>query len=162
MESKDAEKDFEEAIAEYGGIITKICYYFASDPDEFKDLRQEVFYNIWKGMDKFRHDAKLSTWIYRISFNTCISFQRKEKKIEKIPINSIKELPDENRELGKLEKYNAMLSLIRKLRYDERALILMWLDEMSYDEIASITGIKRNTVAIKLKRIKEKLVKMAN
>ena len=162
MESKDAEKDFEEAIAEYGGIITKICYYFASDPDEFKDLRQEVFYNIWKGMDKFRHDAKLSTWIYRISFNTCISFQRKEKKIEKIPINSIKELPDENRDLGKLEKYNAMLSLIRKLRYDERALILMWLDEMSYDEIASLTGIKRNTVAIKLKRIKEKLVKMAN
>lgn len=158
----ETQKTFEEAISKYGALITKICYYFASDSEEFKDLRQEVFFNIWKGIDKFRQDSKLSTWIYRISFNTCISFHRKEKKIEKISIDKIMELPEENEEASKLEEYKIMLSLIRQLKYEERALILMWLDEMSYDEISSLTGINRNTVAIRLKRIKEKLVKMVN
>ncbi|MCH5242023.1 MAG: sigma-70 family RNA polymerase sigma factor [Muribaculaceae bacterium] len=158
----ETQKTFEEAISKYGALITKICYYFASDSEEFKDLRQEVFFNIWKGIDKFRQDSKLSTWIYRISFNTCISFHRKEKKIEKISIDKIMELPVENEEASKLEEYKIMLSLIRQLKYEERALILMWLDEMSYDEISSLTGINRNTVAIRLKRIKEKLVKMVN
>lgn len=162
MGNKNNEKEFEEAIALYGTLITKICYYFASDSDEFKDLRQEVFYNIWKGMDKFNHNSKLSTWIYRICFNTCISFHRREKKIKKVSINNIMELPDDNQEISKLEEYRTFLTLIRQLQYEERALILMWLDEMSYEEISTLTGLNRNTVAIKLKRIKEKLVKMVN
>ena len=162
MEYKDVDKNFEEAIGEYGGLITKICYYFASDSEEFKDLRQEVFYNIWKGLDKFNQNSKLSTWIYRICFNTCISFRRKEKNVEKISLNLITELPDENRDSTKLEEYKLMQTLIRRLKYEERALILMWLDEMSYEEISALTGINRNTVAVRLKRIKEKLVEMAN
>lgn len=161
MENRDAEKDFDDVITEYGGIITKVCYYFASDSEEFKDLRQETFYNLWKGLDKFEHSSKLSTWIYRVCFNTCISFRRKENKIKKISLDHIVELPDENDEEIKLEEYKIMLSLIRKLRYEDRALIMLWLDEMSYEEISSITGLNRNTVAIKLKRIKEKLAKMA-
>ena len=162
MEGKDAEKSFEQIITKYSGLITKICYYFSSDAEEFKDLRQEVFFNIWKGIDKFKNDSKLSTWIYRVGFNTCISFHRKEKKIEKISLDNIMELPDDNFESSKLEKYKTMLTLIRQLTYQDRVLILLWLDEMSYDEIACLTGLKRNTVAIKLKRIKEKLTKMAN
>ena len=79
MSDLEREREFENAIVEYGGIITKICYYFSTDTDEFKDLRQEVLYNVWKGWDKFRKDSKMSTWIYRISFNTCVTFQRKEK-----------------------------------------------------------------------------------
>lgn len=159
---KDADKDFEEIIAEFGGIITKICYHFATDSDELKDLRQEVFYNIWKGMDKFKNDSKLSTWIYRISFNTCISFHRKEKRIEKISLNHIIDLPDDNTDSKKLEEYKIMQTLIRNLKYEERALILMWLDEMSYEDISILTGLNRNTVAIRLKRIKEKLAKQVN
>ena len=72
------------------------------------------------------------------------------------------ELPDESQGTSKLEEYKTFLSLIRQLKYEERALILMWLDEMSYEEISSLTGLNRNTIAIKLKRIKEKLVKMVN
>lgn len=162
MEPNDSDKGFEDIIAEYGGIINKICYYFASDPNEFKDLRQEVFYHIWKGLDKFRQDSKLSTWIYRISFNTCITFHRKEKKFEKISVDHIMEMPDEYGGSSKLEEYMALQKLIRKLKYEDRALILMWLDEMSYDEISNLTGLNRNTVAIRLKRIKEKLIKMVN
>lgn len=158
METK--EKEFEKALGEYNGIITKVCYYFSNDSDEFKDLRQEVLYNIWKGWDKFRKDSKISTWIYRVSFNTCISFQRKEKKHSlSLSIDNLINLPDDSRE-SLLEKYNMMYSLIRSLKYDERALLLLWLDEKSYEEIFELMGLNRNTVAVKLKRVKEKLIKM--
>lgn len=161
MEQPDSEKEFENAIATHGGVITKICYYFSENTEEFKDLRQEVLYNIWKGWHDFRHDAKLSTWIYRVSFNTCISFQRKEKKSKHtISIEDVVDLAYED-EPSKLEKYNAMHALIRRLNFEERAIILMWLDDKSYEEIADLTGIKRNTIAVRLKRIKEKLVKMS-
>lgn len=161
MDKSIKEKEFEEIIKQYGGIATKICYYFSSNPEEFKDLRQEVLCNIWKGLEKFRQDSKLSTWIYRICFNTCVSFQRKERKYEKISIETILNLPDDSGD-SKLEQYNRMHGLIKELKYEERAIILMWLDDMSYDEISELTGIKRNTIAVRLKRIKEKLVKMAD
>ena len=161
MSAQDKEKEFENAVVEHGGIITKICYYFSIDSDEFNDLRQEVLYNIWKGWDRFRNDAKISTWIYRISFNTCVSFTRKEgKKKKEISLDSIVDIPAEE-EISGIEKYNMMHRLIRQLSYEERAIILMWLDEKPYDEISELMGMPRNTVAVKLKRIKEKLVKMS-
>lgn len=161
MDLQDKKKEFEDAIARFGGIISKICYYFSSDAEEFKDLRQEVLYNIWRGWDKFRNDSKISTWIYRVSFNTCVSFQRKEKKTkETISIDEVVEMEAEQ-DTSLLEKYNTMHLLIRKLGYQDRAMILMWLDDKSYEEIAELMGMNRNTVAVRLKRIKDKLSRMA-
>ena len=129
----EAEKEFENTIVEHGGIITKICYYFSTNPDEFNDLRQEVLYNIWKGWDNFRNQSKLSSWIYRICFNTCISFQRKSKRSkENISIDRVIDIPYED-EPSYVEKYNMMHNLIQQLKYEDRAIILMWLDEKSYD-----------------------------
>lgn len=160
MANVDKEKAFEEAIIRYGAIVTKICYYFACDNEEFKDLRQETLYNIWKGFDGFKHDAKFSTWIYRVCFNTCISFRRKEKPAVKISIENVPDLADsDSTEI--VEQYKTLHSLISRLKYEERAMILMWLEGISYDEISSLTGLKRNNVAIRLKRIKDKLIKMA-
>lgn len=159
--SLEKEREFENIVREYGGLITKICFYFSIDSEDFKDLRQEVMYHIWKGLDKFRNESKISTWIYRISFNSCISFQRKDKKFKKISTENILNLPAEDENFrSKLEEYEKMHALIQKLKYEERVIILMWLDDLSYDEIAHITGHNRNTVATKLKRIKEKLIKM--
>lgn len=161
MIDQDNEKEFENAVVEYGGIITKICYYFSSETEEFNDLRQEVLYNIWKGWSRFRNDSKISTWIYRISFNTCVSYTRKERKKKKeISLDYVLDLPIEE-EISKMEKYNTMHRLISQLSYEERAIILMWLDEKPYEEISELTGSPRNTIAVKLKRIKEKLVKMS-
>lgn len=104
MDKDDLEKEFEKIIQEFGGIITKICYSFSTDSEEFQDLRQEVLYYIWKGLKNFRNEAKISTWIYRLSFNTCISFQRKEKKVNKVStdvILNIAETPSDS----KLENY---------------------------------------------------------
>lgn len=160
MTEPDKEKEFEEAIDKYGGLITKICYYFSSDPEEFKDLRQEVFYYIWKGLDHFRNESKISTWIYRVCFNTCISYRRKENKSQKsISIEEITDLPD-NSEKFDVENYNRMHEMIKQLNFQDRALILLWLDEKSYEEIADLMGMTRNNVAVRLKRIKDKLIKM--
>ena len=151
---------FEDIIKDYSLLITKVCYYFATDISELKDLRQDVLLNIWTGMDKFKNQSKASTWIYRVCFNTCITYHRKNKHRKKeVPLSSVLEVEDETFDM---EKYREMHRLIGRLGSDEKAIILMWLDENSYEEIAEVIDIKRNTVATRLKRIKEKLIKMAN
>ena len=158
----ELEKEFEEAIAKYNGIITKVCYYFSAHSDEFKDMRQEVLYNIWKGWEGFRNNSKLSTWIYRICFNTCVSFQRKHIPTKAaLPIEEVVDL-GEYPEMSMKEKYDMMHKMISRLNFEDRAIILLWLDEKTYEEIAELTGINRNTIAVRIKRIKEKLIKMSD
>lgn len=161
MNISDKEIEFEKVIAQYSALISKICYYFSNNSDEFKDLRQELLLNIWKGWDSFRNESKISSWIYRICFKTCISYQRKEGKIKHfVPLEEAYSMETE-KDVPLMERYLEMHRRISKLSYEERAIILMWLDERSYDEIANLMGMKRNTVAVRLKRIKEKIVNMA-
>ena len=158
--NREREATFEILISDYSLLITKVCYYFANDISELKDLRQEVLLNLWTGWEKFRMQSKPSTWIYRVCFNTCISFQRKNRQRKnEVPLSSVLEIADETFDM---ERYKEMHRLIGQLGSEDKALILMWLDENSYDEIADVIGLKRNTVATRLKRIKEKLVKLSN
>lgn len=164
MDNKTTQKeraaDFENIVREFSLLITKVCYYFATDVVELKDLRQDVLLNIWAGWDKFRMQSKPSTWIYRVCFNTCISYQRRSRQRKKeMPLSSVLEIEDQPFDM---EKYQEMHRLIGLLSSEEKAIILMWLDENSYEEIAEVVGIKRNTVATKIKRIKEKLVRLSN
>lgn len=157
---KEQEVAFEDIVRDYSLMITKLCYHFATDISELKDLRQEVLLNVWLGWGKFRMQSKLSTWIYRVCFNTCITYQRKNRKRKnEIPLPSVLEIADEQFDMN---KYEEMHRLIGKLGSEDKAIILMWLDESSYDEIAEVVGLKRNTVASRLKRIKERLLKMSN
>lgn len=152
--------DFEELVSRYSLLITKICYYFAINRAEMDDLRQEILLNIWKGWSNFRMESQISTWIYRVCFNTCITFVRKNKhRKDEVPLSQFVEIEDEVFDLG---KYQEMHRLINLLNGEEKAIIMMWLDEKSYDEIAYVVGLNRNTVASRIKRIKEKLVKMSN
>lgn len=158
--NREREATFEILISDYSLLITKVCYYFANDISDLKDLRQEVLLNLWTGWEKFRMQSKPSTWIYRVCFNTCISFQRKNRRRKnEVPLSSVLEIADETFDM---ERYKEMHRLIGQLGSEDKALILMWLDENSYDEIADVIGLKRNTVATRLKRIKEKLVKLSN
>lgn len=157
---KEQEVVFEDIVRDYSLMITKLCYHFATDISELKDLRQEVLLNVWLGWGKFRMQSKLSTWIYRVCFNTCITYQRKNRQRKnEIPLPSVLEIADEQFDMN---KYEEMHRLIGKLGSEDKAIILMWLDESSYDEIAEVVGLKRNTVATRLKRIKERLLKMSN
>ena len=158
--NREKEIAFEEIIKKYSLLITKVCYYFSGNASELKDLRQDVLLNIWTGWDKFRFESKPSTWIYRVSFNTCITYRRKNKyRKNEVPLSNVLEIPDDSFDV---EKYNEMHSLINRLSAEDKAMILMWLDGNSYETIAEVVGLKRNTVATRLKRIKDKLVKMSN
>lgn len=155
------EEEYLAMIHRYSGIITKICYYYATDADDFNDLRQDVLANIWQSRNSFRHEASESTWIYRLSLNTCITnFRKRKRNPSTVPIELIAEPEAEKSDA--LARHNELHALISRLNLREKSLILMWLDEMSYERISAITGMPRNTVAVQLHRAKEKLKKIAN
>lgn len=134
---------------------------YAVNDDHLKDLYQEIVATLWKGYDTFKGESKISSWIYRIGINTCITNYRKEHNHrECIPLNINQELLDGNDE--HTTNLKEMYALINQLDSIEKAIIMLWLDEKSYDEISEITGISRNNIASKLRRIKEKLIKMSN
>ncbi|MCM1094429.1 MAG: sigma-70 family RNA polymerase sigma factor [Lachnospiraceae bacterium] len=161
IQNEDKEREFSEMITTYGQVIAKVCYFYAEDMDDFNDLRQESLINLWRGFDSFRGSSQRSTWIYRVCLNSCVSFFRKNRrKRDSVSIDKLPELiaPDEDR----AELMREMYALINRLSKSEKALVLLWLDQCSYDEIADVMGLPRNTVASRLRRIKEKLVKYSN
>ena len=156
------ERDFASLIKQHSRIINKVSYFYATDKLPFDDLRQEIYVNIWLGLSQFRGDSKMSTWIYRVSLNSCVSYFRKHKRhqSEYTSIDSIPEIYDLG--IEKPDRLREMYNLINRLDRGEKALILLWLSDRKYDDIADIMGIPRNTVASRLHRIKEKLVKYSN
>lgn len=150
---------FEETVRQYDGVIRKVCYFYATDVDDFDDLRQEALVNLWRGFPGFRGDASMSTWIYRVTLNSCVSFFRKHRRRgNTVPVDEHPELIAEDDEKGAMLR--EMYRMINRLPAADKALILLWLDEHSYDEIASIMGQPRNTVASRLRRAKEKLTSL--
>ena len=160
MDVQQQEKDFIALVEDYKQVIYKVCYIYATDPDNLNDLYQEVVINLWKAFSRFRGECKASTWVYRIGLNTCISFFRKSKsRPEVVPISVDLEAVVEEDKTAQLHELYRMINRLGRL---ERALILLWLEERSYQEMADITGISRTNVAVKLNRIKEKLRTMSN
>lgn len=154
------EREFASLVKQYSRIINKVSYFYATEALPFDDLRQEIYINVWRSLEKFRGDSKISTWIYRVAVNSALMALRSAKpKFETVnldfsPKDLSSELSDEQR-----ENLQTMHTLIGRLGEMEKAVILLWLDEYSYDEIADTLGLKRNTVATKIHRIKEKLSK---
>jgi RNA polymerase sigma-70 factor (ECF subfamily) len=133
---------------------------YVSDEFPLADLYQEVVYNLWKSFPKFRNECSQSTWMYRIALNTCITGMRKELRRPKyVPILDFAEHLVAQQSMD--EYIKEMYRLIYQLKTLERAIILLYLEEKSYQEIADITGLTLNNVAVKLKRIKEKLIQMS-
>ncbi|MDR0699756.1 MAG: sigma-70 family RNA polymerase sigma factor [Tannerella sp.] len=142
-------------------VIYKICTFYVSPEYPLNDLYQEVICNLWEAWPRFRNECATSTWIYRITLNTCISGLRKLKsRPSSVPIHDV---PDTLLEPDDMtDDIREMYRLIYRLPPLERSLILFWLDEKSYQEIADITGLTVSHVGIKIKRTKEKLVQMSN
>lgn len=154
------QREFASVIQAYSRIINKVCYFYATDRMPFDDLRQEIHVNIWLGLRKFKGESKISTWIYRIAVNTALMALRSSRSnIE--TVSPAINLPDISSEIDDAQRENlqSLHSLINRLEDMEKAIILLWLDEYAYDEIADTLGMKRNTVATKIRRIKDKLSK---
>ena len=158
MQNKDIEKDFMDMIQLNERIIYKVASFYADIDQSINDLYQEIIISLWKAYPSFRGESKLSTWIYRIALNTCITFFRRSKRKPQYVelVVDIPDTPDNNDEIVELYK------LINQLGKIERALVLLYLDEKSYKEIAEITGLTVTNISTKISRIKEKLKRMSN
>lgn len=154
------EREFARFISQHSRIINKVSYFYATEQLPFEDLRQEIYLNIWRGLKQFRGDSKISTWIYRVAVNSALMALRSSKsRIETVSLNfGLLDLSSELDDVQK-ENFQTLHSMINGLEKIEKAIILLWLDEYTYDEIADTLGLKRNTVAVKIHRIKDKLSK---
>ncbi len=154
------EKEFENVVRQYKANLYMICYMYAKDSDEANDFFQETLIRLWQGFSQFRGESNINTWLSRICINTCISSLRKKKKhTQTIPLTIDMELLEETHESGK--QLAQMYRLIGKLSVLDKALVLLWLDNMSYADIAEVMGLTVSNVSVKLMRIKDKLKEMA-
>ncbi|MDR0988729.1 MAG: sigma-70 family RNA polymerase sigma factor [Prevotellaceae bacterium] len=163
MEQKTAnmEQEFMQMVRVYERVIYKVCYLYSTPDVTVNDLYQDAVLNLWRAFPKFRRECKPSTWIYRIALNTCISFIRKEKHT--LELVSLSHLSDRIEEDDQTEIMLAQLyRLIARLGELEKSIILLYLEEKSYEEIAEITGLTLTNVATRINRIKSKLRTMNN
>lgn len=149
--------DFERLVAEYKSTIYSVCYMFADDRMQADDLFQEVLINLWTGFAKFRGESSLRSWVYRVSMNTCISYRRK-KKVTTVPIDIAPDIIDGTSSDSK--QANMLHQRIMKLEPLDKAIVLLWLENLPYEEIAAIVGTTARNIGVRLVRIKEKLKKL--
>ena len=149
------EATFVQLLNANQGIIGKVCSIYCNYKEDYEDLFQEIAYQAYKGFATFKGEAKFSTWLYRIALNTAMSSFRKKKPL----LNFVAELPNEavfsNEEQHNQKQH--LIYAIKQLNEGERAIITLYLEELSYAEIASIIGISENNTAVKINRIKNKL-----
>ena len=154
------EQKFAQMVREHKTTIYTVCYMFSKEEDEVNDLFQEVLINLWKGFEGFQGKSDVKTWIYRVSLNTCISQDRKKKSRKKVAMDMNAGLLGEGGENSK--QIRMLHERINRLEIFDRAIILLWLENQSYDEIAAIVGISVKNVSVRLLRIKKKLMEMSN
>lgn len=159
VRTTENDTQFMEMIRQNEGVIYKVTSFYTDADHPIGDLYQEVVLNLWKAFPSFRGESKYSTWIYRIALNTCVSFYRRNKK-NMAYVDIAVDVPEE---VENNEQIQELYKLINRLGGKiERALVLLYLDDKSYKEIAEITGLSVTNVATKLSRIKDKLKQMSN
>jgi RNA polymerase sigma-70 factor, ECF subfamily len=156
------ETKFISLIKEHQGLIHKICFMYEHDQDARNDLFQEIVLQLWKSFPSFRGEAKITTWMYRIALNTAISGYRKQKRniqtedLQEFHLNISENYSADERE----EDFQKLQTAIRQLSEIERAMVMMALEEIPYEEIAETIGITQNNVRVRMNRIREKLRKI--
>jgi RNA polymerase sigma-70 factor (ECF subfamily) len=152
-----SEDEFSARLSEHKGIVCKIAHAYARNPEDWKDLSQEIILQLWKSYHRFDPRFKFSTWMYRVALNVAISTYRRERRrasavvsIEEIVVEpaSHPEQTDHDRHITELYR------IIGQLDELNRALMLLYLDETSYRDIATILGISETNVSTKINRLK--------
>ncbi|MBR1556704.1 MAG: RNA polymerase sigma factor [Prevotella sp.] len=155
---KPNEQDFEQLVRTHKATIYTVCYMFSNDQDEVADLFQECLINLWRSWPNFEGRSEVRTWIYRISLNVCVSLDRKRRRHWSIPltmdINPYEEDDQNSRQMEMLRRR------INQLPPFDRAIVLLWLENISYDDIGAIVGISAKNVSVRLVRIREQLKRM--
>lgn len=153
------EKQFLTLIDGHQGIIHKVCRLYRDSPEDQEDLFQEIIYQLWRGIPSFKGEAKVSTWIYRVALNTAIAaFRKKKPEIEyTIALPDLLEEPQSEELALRQER---LFAALKQLDESEKAIITLYFEQLSYQQIAEVTGINENYVGVKLNRIKNKIQKL--
>ena len=158
---KELEKEFAAVVQENKATIYTVCYMFSADREEVEDLFQEALIALWRGFSSFRGGSNIRSWIYRVALNTCISSERKKRRRDEsvrldMSIDLFTNTDDDSRQAQMLRQR------IGKLGVFDRAIVLLWLENLSYEEIGAIVGITAKNVSVRLVRIREQLKNMSN
>lgn len=151
------EKEFTDLIKQHRGIIFKVIRLYIRQADDEQDLFQEIVYQAWRSVKNFKGDSKFSTWLYRVSLNTVLTLYRKPRVV--MPYEDLASLPLADRSDDHYDEKQTLYQAIRSLNEIDRMIIMLHLDGYSNDEIATIAGLTKNNVAVKLHRAKETVVK---
>jgi len=156
------EKEFIILINKYRALIFKVCNLYCHDAETRRDLFQEVVLQLWKSFPSFRRQSLGSTWIYKVTLNTAISnFRKESKRVEKTSISSDQfEVPDMLPDTDSADRWNSLQHAINKLSDIEKAIVMLYLDEKSYEEMSEIIGIPISNIGVRINRIKKKLTKI--
>lgn len=158
---ENIELQFTRMVKEYRKTIYTVCYFFSKDTEEVNDLYQEILINLWKGFPNYRGESSLKTWIWRVSLNTCSNQERKKKsRIQTVPLSIDIDLY--NDEDAGSRQIQMLYDRINRLDVFDRAIILLWLENMTYQDIADVVGISVSNITTRLFRIKEQLKTMSN
>jgi len=158
------EKEFLHIITENQGIIHKVCSIYCDLEEDRRDLFQEILVQLWKSYPSFRSESKFSTWMYRVALNTAItSFKKEKRQPDKSGISYENlQLADEMYDTRTEEQIRMLNKAVHQLSGIEKSIILLFLEDKKYEEIADITGITQNYVRVKMNRIKKKLKSLMN
>jgi RNA polymerase sigma-70 factor (ECF subfamily) len=150
------EEKFLKDMLEHQALIHKICRLYRDTHEDREDLFQEIVYQLWKSYPKFQNKSKVSSWMYRIGLNTAMATFRKPRIVlsgsNQVPENTA--IQNTNSEESREE---LLFNVVKKLDDAERAMIALYLEDISYAEIAGILGISESNVGVRLNRIKKKI-----
>lgn len=155
-------QEFKDIYNKHRSKIYKLCFSYAGNADVAKDLLQDTFIKVWENLEKFRNESAISTWIYRIAVNTCLSYLRSERNKPKDALSDFiletksEEVSEKNQQVALLYK------CISQLEENDRMIITMVLDEVEYPEIAQVFGISEGNLRVKIHRIKQRLTEIYN
>lgn len=151
--------EFIDLVHEHQALLHKVCNLYCSSLQDRQDLFQEIVIQLWRSYPRFRGESKFSTWLYRIALNTAISdLRRQTRRPRSMELQNIPaELQDIQYEKEKELRLQQLYTAIEQLSELEKALVMLYLEEKSYDEMEEILGINQNNLRVKMNRIKEKL-----
>ena len=159
MQSHDTEKHFEHLVKEHEPLLYKVCRIYANTEADRDDLFQEIVIQLWKAYPRFKGYAKFSTWLYRVAINTAITGLRKKQDFitsyepESLPTNMSEESSSHLEEERLAQLYKA----IAQLNQVEKAIVMLYMEDRSYEEMEEILGINQGNLRVKMSRIKEKI-----
>ena len=159
MQKQETEKRFEKHISENELLINKVCSIYAYTAADRKDLFQEIVIQLWRSYPKFNGQSKFSTWVYRVAINTAITGLRREKDFIKSyePASLPLHISDHNATDALEEQFQQLYTAIDQLNQIEKAIVMLYMEDKSYEDMEEILGVSQGTLRVKMNRIKDKL-----